>query len=401
MTKFKLALMMFVQFLMLPGWLIPLLPYVQKLDGGADWVFACGLLMGVGTFASPLVGMFADRFLNAERVLALCNAATAALLGAAFFVRDPAVLFVLLLLTMFAYMPTWSVSSAIALAHASAETFPKLRVFGSLGWVASGAFSVIGVKLFGVADFDATPWIFASGAGAALAGAALALTLPATPPKAKGTPMSVVDALGLKAFTLFRDPVFAAFGVLITLAMVPFYWYVMYNAMYLAESGFRYLTLTQNLGQVGEIAFMLMIPLIVRKCGYKGAMIIGLGAVAFRYVAFALASSFGVAAGDFGGILVHGLAFGLLCVGSQMYIDSYAPPELKNQAQGLVMLLTNGVGLFVSNFVFHLILGANVATATPLRHDWTPPYLIALAMSVVLMLAMATLFRPRGSGKGI
>ena len=114
----------------------------------------------------------------------------------------------------------------------------------------------------------------------------------------------------------------------------------------------------------------------------------------------ALASSFGVAAGDFGGILVHGLAFGLLCVGSQMYIDSYAPPELKNQAQGLVMLLTNGVGLFVSNFVFHLILGANVATATPLRHDWTPPYLIALAMSVVLMLAMVALFRPRSAPPG-
>ena len=234
MKQVKLALMMFVQFLMLPGWLVPLLPYVQNLEGGADWVFACGLLMGVGTFASPLVGMFADRFLNAEKVLALCNLATAALLGAAFFVRDPAVLFVVLLLAMFVYMPTWSVSSAIAMAHSSSEDFPKLRVFGTVGWVASAVFSVVGTKAFGVANFDATPWIFATGAFAALAGAALALVQPATPPKAKGTPMSVTEALGLKAFVLFRDPTFAAFGVLITLAMVPFYWYVSYNAMYLS-----------------------------------------------------------------------------------------------------------------------------------------------------------------------
>ena len=389
MKKLRLALMMFVQFLMLPGWLVPLLPYVQNLEGGKDWVFACGLLMGIGTFASPLVGMFADRFLNAERVLALCNAATAALLGTAFFVRDPAVLFVVLLAAMFVYMPTWSVSSAIAMAHSSSEDFPKLRVFGTLGWVASAAFSVVGTKAFGVVNFDATPWIFGSGAFAALAGAALALTLPATPPKAKGTPMSVAEALGLKAFVLFRDPTFAAFGVLITLAMVPFYWYVSYNAMYLSESGFKYLTLTQNLGQVGEIVFMLMVPVIVRRFGYKRAMVIGVGAVAFRYVAFTAAAKFGFAAGDFGGILVHGLAFGLLCVGSQMYIDRYAPATLKNQAQGLVMLLTNGVGLFVSNFVFHHILGANVVSSDPLRHDWTVPYLIALGLSVLVALAMA------------
>ena len=395
MKQVKLALMMFVQFLMLPGWLVPLLPYVQNLEGGADWVFACGLLMGVGTFASPLVGMFADRFLNAEKVLALCNLATAVLLGAAFFVRDPAVLFVVLLLAMFVYMPTWSVSSAIAMAHASSEDFPKLRVFGTVGWVASAVFSVVGTKAFGVANFDATPWIFATGAFAALAGAALALVQPATPPKAKGTPMSVTEALGLKAFVLFRDPTFAAFGVLITLAMVPFYWYVSYNAMYLSESGFKYLTLTQNLGQVGEIAFMLLVPAIVRKFGYKGAMAIGVGAVAFRYVAFFAAAKFGIAAGDFGGILVHGLAFGLLCVGSQMYIDRAAPATLKNQAQGLVMLLTNGVGLFVSNFVFHLILGANVVSANPVRHDWTVPYLVALGMSVVIAAAMLRFLESR------
>ena len=399
MKTFKLALMMFVQFLMLPVWLIPLLPYVQGLEGGADWMFVCGLLIGIGTFAAPLVGMFADRFLNAEKVLAICNALTAALLGVAFFVRDPALLFAVLLATMLVYMPTWSVSSAIVLAHASAPTFPRLRAIGSLGWVASGVFSVIGVKVFGIANFDATPWIFVAGAGAALLGALIALAMPATPPQAKGTPMSVVDALGLKAFALFRDPTFAAFGLLITLAMVPFYWYVAYNPVYLAESGFSYLTLTQNLGQVGEIAFMLLVPFIIRKCGYKWALVLGMGAVMFRYAAFLVAVKFGLAAGDFAGILIHGLAFGILCVGAQMYIDGAAPAELKNQAQGLVMLLTNGIGLFLSNLVFHLILGANVTAADPVRHDWTVPFEVAFIEALVVALAFILLFHPKGPSK--
>lgn len=399
MKTVKLSVMMFVQFLMLPMWLIPLLPYVQGLEGGKDWVFACGLLMGIGTFASPLVGMFADRFLNAEKVLAVCNALTAVLLGAAFFVKDPALLFSVLLATMLVYMPTWSVSSAIVLAHAPAATFARIRAIGSIGWVASGLFSVIGVKFFGIGNFDATPWIFASGAAAALLGAAIALTLPATPPRAKGTPMSIVDALGLKAFALFRDPTFAAFGILITLAMVPFCWYVAYNPVYLAESGFSYLTLTQNLGQVGEIVFMLMVPFIVRKIGYKWALVTGVGAVMFRYAAFLTAVKFGFAAGDFAGILIHGLAFGILCVGAQMYIDGAAPAELKNQAQGLVMLLMNGVGIFLSNLIFDRILGANVIAADPVRHDWTVPYVSAFFLAFAIAVAFAVAFNPKQAGK--
>jgi len=384
--------MMFLQFLMLPVWVVPLLPYVGKLDGGGSWVFACGLLMGIGTFASPLVGMFADRFANAERVLALCNLATALLLAIAFFVTSPALLFVILLVTMLVYMPTWSVSSAIALAHAPPAAFARIRACGSLGWVASGVFSVIGAKCFGLTDFDSTHWIFAAGAGSALVAALLALTLPATLPKAKGTPMCVADALGLKAFVLFKDPRFAVFGVLITLAMLPFYWYVSYNALYLAESGFSYLTLTQNLGQVGEIGFMLLVPVIIHKFGYRAAMTLGILAVAVRYVFFYFAAAFGFAAGDFVGILLHGLPFGLLCIGSQMYVEKVAPPAIRSQAQGLIMLLTSGVGLFASNFLFDRIL-ASAALPTG-GHDWRIPFVIAGVMSALLAVAMNAFFRP-------
>ena len=177
MTKKRILLsaMMFLQFFMLPVWFVPIVPYVQSLDGGGEWVLWCGLIMGFGTFTSPLVGMFADRFLNAEKVLALCNFAGAAALSAAFFVRSPALLFALLLLAMCFYMPTWSLSAAIGMAHLPKGEFPRIRVFGTVGWVASGVFSFVGGRWFGIENFDTTAWIFACGAGASAAGGLLSL----------------------------------------------------------------------------------------------------------------------------------------------------------------------------------------------------------------------------------
>ena len=411
--RVKLSTMMFLQFMMLPVWFVPMFPYVEKMADGAQWAFWCGMIMGFGTLASPLFGMFADRFLNAEKVLALCNFTCAALLGACYFVKDPALLFFLLLAVMIVYMPSWSLTATIAMANSTTAAFPQIRVFGSLGWVASAIFSIVGVKVLGIADFDSTPCIFAAGALAAALGGLLAFTLPATPPKAKGTPMSVVDALGLRALSLLKDPVFLVFAVLLFFAMVPFQWYMVYNPAYLNESGFKYLTVTMNLGQVGELCFMLLIPVLLKKFGYKWAMVIGLGALAFRYGCFYLGSNgltfrgiwyhgaeIPLPIGDLGGILVHGLIFGLLVIGAQMYVDDFAPAELRNQAQGLVMLITGGIGVFASNFVFQRLLDANVLKKVVdgkevISHNWAQPFLIALIAAVVLMVLMAVCFNPK------
>ena len=137
-----LATMMFLEYMAMPVWFIPMLPYVRSLQGGENWTLWCGLIMGIGTFASPLVGMFADRCLNAERVLAICYFSSAALLAGAFFVTSPALLFVMLLFVMFFYMPTWALTATVAMAHASKDAFPRIRIFGTLGWIASCVFSL-------------------------------------------------------------------------------------------------------------------------------------------------------------------------------------------------------------------------------------------------------------------
>ena len=386
-----LSVMMFLQFMMLPVWFVPMFPYVQALPDSGNWVVWCGLIMGFGTFTSPLFGMFADRFLNAEKVLAICNFIGAALLLGASTVRSPAVMFVVLLGAMCFYMPTWSLTATIALAHSTKRAFPRIRVFGTIGWVASGVFSLVGAKCFGIADFDSTAWIFVAGAGVSVVAGLFAFLLPSTEPVARGTPMSVGDALGLKALVLFRNPSFRSFALVLLMAMLPFQWYNVYCAAYLKETGFRYLTLTMNLGQAGEIGFMLLVPVIIGRFGYRKAMMIALAALAFRNLCF-LGATQGRALEflDFGGILVHGLIFGLLIIGSQMFIDEVAPKELRNQAQGLVNLITAGIGVFASNFLFDAILRPSAGTTT---HPWGLAYAVATVLSVVAIAAVAFLVR--------
>ena len=205
--------------------------------------------------------------------------------------------------------------------------------------------------------------------------------------------MSVSDALGLKALVLFKDASFRTFAILLLLAMLPFQWYNVYCGAYLKETGFQYLTLTMNLGQAGEIGFMLLVPVIIGRFGYKKAMMIALAALALRNLCF-----FGATQGsafaflDFGGILIHGLIFGILIVGSQMFIDEVAPKELRNQAQGLVNLLTAGVGVFASNFLFDAVLSRSVA---PGAHNWPVAYVVAIALSSIAFVAVAAGFKTR------
>jgi nucleoside transporter len=399
-TRVKLSAMMFLQFMILPVWFIPMFAYVAKMPGAGNWPFWCGLIMGFGALTSPLFGMFADRLMNSEKVLALCNFVSALLLAFAYTVKSPALLFVVLLAVMLFYMPTWSLTATIAMANSTTQAFPQIRVFGSLGWVSAAVFSVVGTRMFGIAQFDSTPYIFVGGAIAAVLGGLLSFALPPTPPKAKGQPASVVDALGLRALVLFKRPDFLVFSVLILLAMVPFQWYNVYNGSYLNEKGFEYQTLTTNLGQVGELVFMLLIPVILKKAGYKWGMVLGLLALVFRYSSFYLGASQNWVAGDFGGILIHGLIFGMLVVGSQMYVDTAAPVELRSQAQGLIGLIMFSLGTFLSNYVFDTILKAQAYTgvlkgAPATLHHWGTPYLIALGISLVLAVLMALFFKPR------
>ena len=388
-----LSLMMFLTFMMFPVWFIPMFPYVGKMPGGEHWAMWCGFLMGIGTFASPLIGMFADRYLNAERVLCICFTLTACFLGAAFFASTACALFWLLLGAVCFYMPTWALTFTILILHAPAKHFPWMRSLGTAGWVAAGGFSAV-AALYGFKSFDASHWIFVAGAGTALVGAAITFFLPPTEPKAKGTPLSIADALGLKALVLFKNRSFRSAVLVFLFATIPYQWYYVYSAQYLADSGFNYLTITLNLGQVGEACFLLIIPWMIKRFGYKRCLLIAFASLIFRNVCFALSSAGIAAAFNFGGILIHGLVFGLISLGGQFFANDNAPEELRSQAQGLITMLLIGLGTFASNYLFDWILRQTTDAGT---RPWTLAYLVAIGFSLVgIVLTLAFVREKKG-----
>lgn len=389
----SLVLMMFVQNMIFPIWYNTAATYMGALPGGEAFVPWCVGLMGIGLIIAPIFCMFADHFLDSGKVVALCNFIAAGFLAGAYFVTDALGLYALLFGATIFLMPTWSIVPAITMSHLPTRAFPFIRAAGSLGWASSAVFSYFGINYFGIEKFDTTAWIFASGAAAAVVGGLLALTMPATPPKAKGTPMSVVDALGFRAFVLLKDRSFLILSTILLLAMVPFEWYMGYTSVYLNEAEFKYLNLTQNLGQVAELGFLFLLPVIFKVCSFKRTMLIGFAALVLRYVCFYTAATTGQHAFDFGGILVHGLIFGILVVAVQMHAAEIAPPELRNQAQGFVMFLTGGVGMFLSVAVFNPILKASIQPTN--LHDWSVPYLAALILSVVSMALFALFYREK------
>jgi len=373
-VRIRLSVMMFLQYMMLAVWSVPLAAYLTNM--GVEGIYKATILssMALGCLIAPVICMIADRHFASQKVLTVLNFGCAVLFFFAARQTDPMILFVVLLLAMFCYMPTWSLTNAIAMTHAPSEKFPQIRVFGSIGWVASGVFSfVAGWKMFGEAKIDGTSVPLLCGAGTALVAALVNLTLPDTPPPAKGKESSVVDALGLRAMTLMKDFNFALFVLVSLLVMVPFTMYWSYGSQFLQDMGFDKITITMNWGQFVEMFVMLLVPLALARWGVKWAMVAGLVALLVRYVAFWFGGQYDQTLFYYVGILVHGVIFGFFFVGGQVYVDKKAPAEIRAQAQGLIVLVCFGVGMLIGNFGNGAFIDSNAATSEPVVAGYKMP----------------------------
>jgi nucleoside transporter len=341
--------------------------------------------------------MIADRHFASQKVLMALNIACAVLFFLGARQDSPAALFVILLLAMLCYMPTWSLTNAIAMANAPAEKFPQIRVFGSIGWVASGAFGLAALWLFD-SKIDSTLTPLYCGAGIALAAALLNLTLPNTPPPAKGQKASVVDALGLRAIGLLKDLNFTLFLLIALLVMTPFTLYFSLGSQFFESQGFKLVTVLMNWGQLVEIFLMLLVPLALARFGVKWTMGIGLAALVVRYVTLWAGVATDTIFLYYIAILAHGIIFGFFFVGGQVYVDKKAPPQMRAQAQGLYVLLCYGVGQFVGTLVdVKLVAAHTTGTVT----NWTPVFAITTVISAVLLVACGVLFRDDVTQKAV
>ncbi|MHC5053671.1 MAG: MFS transporter [Planctomycetota bacterium] len=363
-VRIKLSVMMFLQFMLVAVFWIQLAPYLGNLGSMKNWQLALILsAMPIGCLFSPIVGMIADRYFAGQKVLFAMNAIGAILLFVAAFQTNPTTLFLLLLLFMICYMPSWGLTSAISMANSPPELFPQIRVFGSLGWVASAIPSLValygfGVKIDSVVVGGMNIPILIGGIASVVA-ALLALTVPDTPPPAKGKPLSVVDALGLRTVFLMKDIKFAFFIVISLLVMIPFTIHWSYLGTFLEDKGFSLIAGTSHIGQGLEIIFMLFVPLAVARMGVKWAMSVGLVALLVRYLAYLGSGVLDQTWLMYVAIGVHGLIYGFFFVGGQVYINKKAPKEMRAQAQGFIFLVTFGLGLLIGNFFNGELIGYN------------------------------------------
>ena len=388
-TSFRLSLMMFFQYMLFAVWWVPLAAYLTNMN--VEGIEKALILssMALGCVGSPIIGMIADRYFASEKVLAVLNFLTAVLLLFAGLVRNSDVLFVALLFAMLFHMPTWSLTSAIAMTHSPSEIFPRIRVFGSIGWVVSGVCSLFTVSILKI-DFDGTNVPFFYGAGIGIVATLLNFTLPKTPPPAKGQKSSVIDALGLRSISLMKDRNFAVFIIISFLAMIPFSMYWSYCSEFLLDQGFKYISVTMNFGQLAEMFFVLTVPFMIRKTSLRMTMIIGLVVLAVRYLAFYIGGVVTQPSFYFVGILVHGIIYGYFFLGGQIYIDKKAPAELKAQAQGFIFLVTFGIGLLVGNFISRQIIEVNSPSGV---YNWNSIWGVSTIMSIALAVLMIIFFR--------
>ncbi|MDP6636942.1 MAG: MFS transporter [Phycisphaerae bacterium] len=392
--RIKLSAMMFLQFMLFAVFWVQLPIYLDAIGvaGMQKWLIQAS--MGIGCLMSPIVGMIADRHFASQKVLFALNALSAVLLLVASYTSAPLLLFAVVLIFMLIYMPTWGLTNAIAMTHAPAEKLPQIRVFGSIGWFASRFFTDGAIHIFKMDGIDGTvapniPLVI--GGIVCAIGALVALTIPNTPPPAKGKPASIVDALGLRAAGLMKDMNFAFFIFASILVMFPFALYWSHFGSFLSAKGFGDVaTSLANWGQFAEMFLMLLVPIAILKFGIKWTMALGMLALTVRFGAFSIAEAYGGDIWIYIGILVHGLIFGFFFVGGQIYVDKKAPEEIRGQAQGFIFLTTFGVGLVAGTLAYGKIIEV---------YGWAGAMQSAGVISAIGLVLFALIFKNEFGGK--
>lgn len=385
----KLCVMMFLQFMLVAVFWVQLSSYLDSMKITGTMMSLIMSSMAIGSIFSPLVGAFADRIANGEKVLAFLNALVALCLVWAYFSTSAVSIFVSITLAMCAYMPSWGLTTTIALRHSSSETFPFIRVFGSLGWVCSALFALAAKQLFDT-NIDGTAIPLACGAGIAAFAAVFSLLLPHTPPADTSKKISLPAVLGLGAFSILRDRNVAVLILCEVLYTIAFTIYWMYGS-FLASLGIAEITPILNVGQISEMLFMLLLPVSIKYLGIKNTIAIGLGSMALRYFASIFGGDY--SAGYWTAICLHGLVFGFFIVAAQIYIGKKAPEGIQAQAQGFFYLVY-GIAQTLGTFFSVWLINVNSTVVNGVRStDWASLFTVEAIFSAAILVLFVAAFK--------
>ncbi|MDA0659457.1 MAG: MFS transporter [Planctomycetota bacterium] len=349
-----LSAMMFLQFFTWGTWFATLGAVLDSHQLGT-YIGRAYESAPIAAICAPLfLGLVADRFFASEKIMGLLMLVGGIVLAMVpmFAQRpDPGVTLVwLILLHLLCYMPTLGLGNTIAFTHIpSQDQFPKIRVWGTIGWIAAGL-------LVGRLGWSSSFSIFWLGAVSSIVLGVFCFVLPHTPPPLRNKPLELRSLLMVDAWKLLADRNFFVFAVCSTLICVPLAYYYGMTSSFLNQTGFSEPAATMTLGQMSEIFFMLLIPFFFRKLGLKTMILVGMGSWVVRYGLFAAAAPSQVMWMLLLAVALHGICYDFFFVTGYMYTDQKAPVAIRGQAQGLLVFLTQGIGMF---FGFRIMAGGS------------------------------------------
>jgi nucleoside transporter len=394
--KVRLSLMMFLEFFIWGGWFVTMGSYLgTTLSASGSQIGLAYATQSWGAIIAPFIfGLIADRYFNAERVLAVTHLVGGLLLLAVARSANFSAFYPLLLVYMILYMPTLALVNAVAFRQLRdpSREFSTIRVWGTVGWI------VAGLCISFVFGWDSSASIsqgalrntFVMCGIASLLLGVYSLTLPKTPPVGGSNPQ-LRDILGLEALRLLANRNFMIFFVSSILICIPLAFYYQNANLFLTELHVPNATGKQTLGQMSEVLFMLLIPVFLNRFGMKTTLLAGMLAWAVRYVLFAFGNAGDLVSLLLIGIALHGVCYDFFFVSGQIYIDSKAGPQIKSAAQGLITLATYGAGMLIGFWAAGKITDAYLAGGG--GHDWKAIWQFPAAFAAGVFVLFALAFR--------
>jgi nucleoside transporter len=387
-TGVLLAAMMFLQYYIWGAWYVTMGTYMGEVLKSSG--IAIGAAYGAGAIAtiiSPFfVGMIADKFFAAQKIMGVLHLVGAALLYYATQVNSESFYWVVLVYSLL-YMPTIALSNSVAFAQMTdpGKQFPWIRVFGTLGWIVAGLI----ISQLGI---EKTAGTFQVAAGVSVALGLLSFALPNTPPKGAGTATSIGSIVGKDAFVLLKDKSFLVFFVAAIFICIPLSFYYGFANPFLNELGLENVAGKMTMGQMSEAIFILAIPFLFNKIGVKNMLIFGMSAWVLRYVCFAY-GTMDASWMLYAGIILHGICYDFFFVTGYMYTENKAGAAIKNAAQGLFTFATYGVGMFIGTWYSGYVVDQNKLTDT--THNWTTIWLTPAAIAGAVLIAFIFSFKEK------
>jgi nucleoside transporter len=391
--KARLCLMMFLNYVVWGSWYVTIGTYLTatlKFSGTE-----AGAVFGTTALASMIspffIGLIADRFFATEKVLAVLHLLGAVIL---YFVTRATTftpVYALMLLYCLCYFPTIALTNSLTLRQLTnaGGQFPFIRMFATIGWIAIGqTIGNMGVEA------TATPFLLAS--GASLVMSAYCLTLPHTPPAGKGRKITARSLLGLDALVMLRQRPYLVFVVASVLACIPLTFYFSFTNAYLNEVGVVNAAGKMTLGQVSEVAVMLLMPMIFRRITVRGVLILGLACWSLRYGLLAAGNPGAGVWMFYLAILLHGFCYDFFFMTGQLYTDQEAPAHLRGTAQGFLTFLTYGVGMFIGSLLSGGALDFfTTSSGGAVSHNWTAFWLGSGGGALAILALVAAAFQTR------